>query len=79
MIGGIMMRPRVIPALNDTSDRRQKVRNYLQETGTSQASFAKLIGLSESYLSRWMKGDLENDEPPNKKVDEFFEKRKALI
>ena len=55
-------------------DRRQTVRNYIQENGGSQAAFARSIGVSESYISRWFAGKLDNDDGIDQKVDEFFKK-----
>ncbi len=48
----------------------QKIRQVVKETGMTQQNFAKKIGLGESVISRWLKGDRQPSITSLKKISE---------
>ena len=40
-------------------DLKQKVRDYIKRVGIPKTTFCSRIGISQSYLNKWFKGEKE--------------------
>mgnify|MGYP001622923123 FL=1 len=56
---------------------QEKARLYIGQNGISQVEFGRRIGVSESVISRWLKGSYPNPETVDKKVIDFLDKEEA--
>ncbi len=52
----------------------EQVRNFMKVNNLSQSKMSKMMGIGESTLSRWLKGDYPNPENLEPKIVEFLEK-----
>ncbi len=50
------------------NDIAEKIKLAVRETGLTQQNFAKKIGLGESVISRWLKGDRQPSITSLKKI-----------
>ena len=55
-------------------DLVQKSIEYMDLEKISQAKMATLVGIGESTISRWLKGNYPNPETIDRKIEAFFEK-----
>jgi DNA transposition AAA+ family ATPase len=54
--------------------RQERARLYMADHGITQKRFGQLVGVEESTISRWFKGDYPSPDNINAKVDELLDK-----
>lgn len=56
---------------------REQAMKYIEQTGITQVHFGKLVGVGESTISRWLKGNYPSPEKIDARVADFLEKEAA--
>lgn len=56
---------------------REQAIKYIEQNGIAQVHFGKLVGVGESTISRWLKGNYPSPEKIDAKVKDFLEKEAA--